>query len=120
MINIKLTDEGDIDFSKGYATWLDGVEGVTQHIKIRLYFFKGEWFLDEEDGTPWYQSILGSKFIDIVKLILQKRIEDTPDMIKPLTMFEVTLSSNRKMKIDFEGRTIHGEVSFDGYPILNQ
>lgn len=31
---------------------------VAQRIHVRLKFFKGEWFLDLEEGTPWYEELL--------------------------------------------------------------
>ena len=32
--------------------------GVLQQTSLRLRFFKGEWFLDDERGMPWWQRIL--------------------------------------------------------------
>lgn len=34
---------------------------VDQRIRVRLQFFKGEWFLNTGAGTPWFQHIIGQK-----------------------------------------------------------
>ena len=34
------------------------LDGIRQQVMLRLGFFKGEWFLDEETGLPWYEEIL--------------------------------------------------------------
>ena len=35
-----------------------GLEAVAQRIAITLRAFKGEYFLNTEFGTPWYQTVL--------------------------------------------------------------
>jgi hypothetical protein len=38
---------------------------IGQNIKSRLLLILGEWFLDINDGTPWW-SIIGVKPVDLV------------------------------------------------------
>jgi hypothetical protein len=39
-------------------------EEVQQLLWLRFLFFKGEWWLDPNAGTPWFQQILGIKNTD--------------------------------------------------------
>lgn len=51
-------------------------EEILQRIKMRLRFFKDEWFLNFEHGLPYFQDILGTKNLDfnIVESILREQI----------------------------------------------
>jgi len=51
-------------------------EEILQRIKMRLRFFKDEWFLNSEHGLPYFQDILGTKNLDfnIVESILREQI----------------------------------------------
>jgi hypothetical protein len=45
---------GDMQFGHGSGDfWFNQVEGVGQSIATRLQLFRGEWFLDTSEGTPW-------------------------------------------------------------------
>jgi hypothetical protein len=55
----KLDADGDLamgpqEFLTGYTA-----EEVAQNVMTRLKFFLGEWFLDTQDGTDWFGSVLG-------------------------------------------------------------
>nr|BFD33736.1 hypothetical protein GTC16762_33550 [Pigmentibacter ruber] len=58
MIDILLDNDGEIDIKNGKIL---STENIAQAIKIRLRTFKGEYFLDETRGVPYYQKILGKK-----------------------------------------------------------
>jgi len=51
-------------------------EEIAQRIRIRLKFFKDEWFLNSEHGIPYFQDILGSKDLDfnIIESIFREQI----------------------------------------------
>src|SRR5438045_2986215 len=50
--------------------WTSGVAGISQGIRIALQMFKGEWFLDLDEGIPYLersgvpadQALIGQKF----------------------------------------------------------
>lgn len=58
MSDFKLDEFGDLDLSKSDLQLIDGSDAVAQHLLIRLRVFKGEWFLDQRVGVPYYQDIL--------------------------------------------------------------
>lgn len=33
--------------------WHNEVDGVAQSVKTRLLLYRGEWFLDQQEGMPW-------------------------------------------------------------------
>lgn len=40
-------------------TTKDGMEAFIQRLKIKLMFFKGEWFLNQNFGIPYFDEIFG-------------------------------------------------------------
>lgn len=62
-LDILLDDDGDIvvDPING-ITFVSGIDGVAQLVRIALRLFRGEWFLDLDAGVPYLQTILGQKF----------------------------------------------------------
>jgi hypothetical protein len=80
----RLSETGDYTFGGSAADFLTGSEAVGQACKTRVEFQLGTWWRDLEDGTPWYQEILGQrgseKHIDAVNSILFGRIKGTRDV----------------------------------------
>lgn len=62
-------------------------EEIAQTVLTRLRLFLGEYFRDIQDGTPWYEQILG-KFasLDAAEAALRNRIANTPGVVR-LTSF---------------------------------
>lgn len=61
---ILLDSDGHLDLSSGLRFGAGG-QGVAQSLRVRLAMFKGEWFLDQTAGVPYYQDLLGKKFNEI-------------------------------------------------------
>lgn len=88
------------------------VDVVTQRLKITLYTFLGEWFLDTTIGVPYFQQIFGKiRTKATVDLIFQRIISDDPDVIEILS-FESSLSSgDRGYSMTFQVRVIDNTAS---------
>lgn len=57
----------------------DTDESVAQNWKVRLLFFIGEWFLNENFGVPYYQEILKKQSdTTIVDSIIREQTLQTP------------------------------------------
>jgi hypothetical protein len=60
----KQTPAGDYQFGHNVGDfWHDQVEGVGQLIGTRLLLYRGEWFLDLQEGTPWGGFPLNSQVV---------------------------------------------------------
>ena len=105
----------DIATDFGIAT---GLEDIRQRCLQRMRFFRGEWFMDIRDGTPWFTRILTRPVdIGVVNAVITEqlasvegvqRVESVDAEIDRETRtlrFEATLITN-------EGSTtINDEVS---------
>lgn len=87
--------------------------GVLQQTSLRLHFFRGEWFLDDERGMPWWERIL-VKNPDVVEIegyfrdaILSVR------GVRELTYLasSYTDAKNREFRIDWRASTDLGELA---------
>lgn len=74
---------------------------VSQRLVTRLKTFKGEWFMDNTYGFPFFQEVLGKKInkedVDTIyrREILKER------GVKNLTYFKSTLGKDRVYKLEF-------------------
>jgi len=75
-----LSPTGDMTFGLGNGQgFLVDVSAIAQSIKTRLLLFQGEWWLDQNDGLPLWQNILGQVAnVNYITLLIQDRIISTP------------------------------------------
>jgi hypothetical protein len=110
--DFKLDDNGDWAIENfGFAFTSDNVEYVKQKIKIRLQFFKGEYYLNTDTGVPYYQEILGKQItVDDAIAILKATIVGTPGVTELLN-FEPNLDgATRILDIVFKVKTDNNEI----------
>lgn len=101
-LDILLDDDGDIIVDPVVGiTFVSGLDGVAQLVKIALRLFRGEWFLDLDAGVPYFQSILGKKY-DAVAL----RAEIVTAVMGVPCVTEII-----ELTLDFDGETRTASVS---------
>lgn len=75
----RLDSSWDVLRGNGLGNFLTDIDAVAQIIKQRLLLLQQEWFLNTQDGTPLFQSLLGHPITkDAVAGILQARILGSP------------------------------------------
>lgn len=111
-------ETGDLVIRNGdFATVEDTATdpaAVAQALRLRLRFFLGEWFLDEEIGVPWFQSILvkGPRLVE-VREFLRAEILATPDVTELLSMTMNYDNATRKLSVAYKVRTNAGLIVED-------
>lgn len=92
--------------------------GIRQQTQLRVGFFKGEWFLDEDRGIPWYEEIL-IKAPNMVRIreIFRSAILSVLG-IRDVTYMDVQFTGPREASLDFRATTDLGELetSLKGIP----
>lgn len=74
---------------------------VAQRLFIALQFFKSEWFLDENEGMPYFERILVKDPGDrVIRSVFAQAIEKC-EGVERMTSFSYTVSKERKMSIKF-------------------
>lgn len=90
----KLDVSGDMRLGRGAADFYqDEAEGVAQNVMTRLALWRGTWFIDVDDGTPWLQRILGKH--EAIDVVLRSRILETPGVLS-LQSFETILDPDTR------------------------
>lgn len=64
---------GDLHLLNGQLHFWDGANARFQKTKELLQFFKGEWFLNEEEGLPYFQQVLVKNIESRVVLSIFRR-----------------------------------------------
>lgn len=104
MRDVLLNDAHDLELIGGdLVITSESRQEVGQHIKQRLLAIKGEWFLDQNLGLPWFDTILGKHSnLDIVEALLRSQIVGTPGVVT-LTEFSLTVpdAATRVARVTF-------------------
>lgn len=105
-MDIKLDDNNDIVIENNTLVFTTGTDEIRQSIVERLNFFKGEWFLDLKNGTPWFQDIFGKgNRLSTISTALKSRIIDTQG-VKRLQEFTLDLNnSTRELLVEMSAQT---------------
>jgi hypothetical protein len=92
-----------------------GNNPVEQDVLQRISMFLGEWFMDNTQGTPWFQQILvKNPNQSDIDAIFQNIILGTPGVMQ-LTSYSFTPNlSARTLAIKFSILTPSGAVNYNG------
>lgn len=95
-MTVRRLDEETGDIVTRGQQFIGGKEEIAQTVITRLRLFLGEYFRDIQDGTPWYEQILG-KFtsLDAAEAALRNRIASTPGVVR-LVSFSADFNINTR------------------------
>jgi hypothetical protein len=93
--------------------------GIKQQVTLRLGFFKGEWFLDEDAGMPWYEEIL-VKNPNLLRIreIFREAILSVAG-VQEITFLDLLFAAySRTLSVNFKASTNLGElgINLSGLP----
>lgn len=91
--------------------WLNTSDGVAQAIKTRLLLFRGEWFLDVTDGTPWTTQVLDKYTQDQYDAAIQDRILGTPGVVQITAYSSSVNTTTRTLTVNATVDTQYGTTS---------
>lgn len=109
----KLDKNGDYVLGHGNLDFYqDSPDGVAQNVMTRLKLWRGTWFIDTQEGTPWLQQILGRH--DAVDVVIRSRILGTPG-VRSIDSFEAILDPDtRRLSVRATISTIYGDATLEG------
>jgi len=113
----KLSPSGDYTFGHGMSDFYKDADAVGQAIRTRLLLLYGEWWEDQEDGTPLFEEILRKSMTDsglkAVDLIVKDRILGV-DGVAAIKQYKSEVNRrSRTYSIEAVIETIYGEVNIN-------
>lgn len=109
----KLDENGDYTFGTGFDFYRDKPEAVAQAVRTRLDLWKGEWFLDTSDGTPWLTEVLGKYTLRTYDAMIRARILGTDGVTQLLAYSSNYDGSARKVQITATIETKYGTITMN-------
>lgn len=108
MADIKLNPSHDLFIEGKDISMFETIEnGTVQAVKIRLQNYQGNWFLDLNNGIPYYQEIFGySDTKDLADTYIKTAIKNT-DNITSITSYSSVLNGTT-LKVTFSAKTLVG------------
>ena len=86
----KIGPDGDISTSpEKRIVRADGREEIAQRIQTRLKLLLGEWFVDRNEGLPWFQEILERGLTNSGRAAIIKRAILATDGVLGLDIFTI-------------------------------
>ena len=114
MSALELDDNHDIKVEGGNVSFLTGIDAIRQHLGNRLQVFKGEWFLDESIGIPFFDEVKKKNpDIAVLNAIFSSAILQTPGIVSLDELNFDLDGAARELRIQFSARTITGEAITD-------
>lgn len=105
-----VVNTNDLDVSTGDLQLTSGVDGIAQHLRIRLRFFLGEWFLDPRVGVPYFQELLvKNPGTSVVRTIIRDVVVTTPGVATMNNFVTSYDGATRKLDVSFTAITTSGE-----------
>lgn len=103
---------GDYTFGSGDDTWMiNSPECVAQSVKTRFELWRGQWFLDTSEGTPYVQSVLGKQRSDVYILAIRERLQTTPGVNSILSFNTNNDGTTRRVTFTATIDTIYGQTT---------
>lgn len=107
-----LDETGDLSING--QTFIYDQNCIRQTIETRLRLFLGEYFRDINDGTPWFQRILGKNTnLNAIEAILRNRIVRTTGVVR-LISFNLDYDENtRSLSVSGSALTEFGLLDYE-------
>lgn len=114
---------GDLEIEGGDFVMLSSDVGaltkldwITQTLQCQLRTFLNEWFLQTDDGVPYFQEILKKNANpDVIEAILLNRVVTSPGILEIL-VFDLTYDNpTRTLTLDLAVRSTEGVIEFEDF-----
>jgi hypothetical protein len=104
-----LDENGDYTFGRGAGNFLvNSPDTVRQSIQTRLGLLQGEWYLNQQSGTPWLQQILVKGAVSkVYDLAIQTRILQTQGVKSIITYSSTADPVHRSLAVSALVQTIY-------------
>jgi len=105
------TITSDIQLKDGAIMRSTNSDAILENVKQRLLTIEQEWFLDLEQGLPWFTELTGrNTSIEKIRAYVSQEIRETVGVFELLSLNIAMEQETRKLEIAFEYRDIFGQT----------
>lgn len=103
--NLLLDDDTwDLYLESGNLVISSGHDAARQAVNYRLRLFMGEWFMDENEGVPyWTQILIKNPNLPAIREIIRARIAATPGISEVLSI-SLEKDTGRTYSLSFKAK----------------
>lgn len=102
----------DLDLSTGDLVIITDLDALAQNLRVRLQMVKGEWFLDQRLGVPYFDVVfVKSPDLQLIASTMQRTILATDGVNKILTYKQDLATNTRTLTVTFSVDTTFGTVT---------
>jgi len=124
----KQDSAGDMQFGHNAGDfWHDQIEGVGQSIVTRLMLWRGEWFLNRNDGTPWGGFPLNTDAVNRGQILgvhtqltrdvaLRQRVLAGPGVMGIVQYDSQFDPNDRRFSVQMVVDTLYGQLAIETLP----
>ena len=107
--------EGDLDLANGDLHLTTGEDALRQDLQSRGRFVLGEWFLNLEEGIPYFEHVLvKNPNSAVVRNIFRRMIVETPGVGKLISLVLTLDPETRGLVVSYEVTPSNGGPSVSG------
>ena len=108
---IRETDNNLELVDRDFFLTVDTSRYVAQKLRVRLSFFRGEWYLNAEKGIPYYDEILvKNPNLNFIEDLLKAEISTVPEVEELLDFVLEYEGTTRELSVTFTVRITSGET----------
>lgn len=94
---------GDLHLENGQIHWWDGNEARLQKVTCLLKFVRGEWFLNVDEGVPYFTHVLvHNPNLRAIKALLKQALLAAPGASRVRSLVLTPDRPNRRLVVAFE------------------
>lgn len=123
-VTLKYTSGGLLDVAAmcTAAAFDSGVTAVVTGVRQRMALIRGEWFLDQDAGVPWFErdgvdaavAIFGAPFDEaVIRGALLAAVLDTPGVVEVTRLSIAYDGETRHVTVTWQARTSFGDTPID-------
>lgn len=101
----------DIVFENGSIRFTNDGEITLQKIKNKLLFFKGDYFLDEEEGVDYLKYIFEKNVSDeSIRTLFLSVLQTIPEITEIISLDIIRQKENHTVNISFQVKDMNGNI----------
>lgn len=117
--DLRLDSSGDLLVEANDLQLATGQDALAQDLASRLRLSRGDWFLDLDDGLPYFEDVFQKNpNLNAFRAEARAAIEATPGILELIELNLRADRATRELVVDFRARADLGELAASGVVLL--